>query len=231
MDAREKYLNNPCEVSMGPYYNTIRSGLRRDMLIVNDEKYNEVLYRDYEDTKYIKMINDYSVLKMRPINDHFFLHTVEESNLKDFVNLFNVCYDKEKINQDDVAKLRKSDYAHRDFWIYAFAKRDFIIDKVKKEKIYAPVGFIVADFDESIGEVSIKYLGVKEEYRKRGIAYALLKELIFRACGVSSFLTVTYPADNPYNLQSLFLKTNFTNPILWHQLKKIKEQPVNEKNS
>ncbi len=230
MDAKEKYLNNPCATSMGPYYNTLRSGLRRDMMIVSDEKYNEVLYRDYLDTKYIKMINDYSVLKMRPINDHFFMHTVVESTLKYFVNLFNICYEKEKITQEDVDKFRKSDYVNKDFWIYAFAKREFTIDKVKKEKIYSPVGFIVADFDESIGEVNVKFLGVKEEYRKRGIAYALLKELIFRACSVSNFLTVTFPAENDYNLKSLFLKTNFTNPIIWHQLKKIKEPDGTMKN-
>ena len=224
MDARDKYLNNPCETAIGPYYNTIRSGLRRDMLIVNDEKYNEILYRDYDDTKFIKMVNDYEVMKMRPLNDHYFLRTVGEDNLKNLVNLFNVCYDQEKINQDDVTKMRKSDYCHKDFWIYAFSKREFTVDKEKKEKIYPPIGFIIADYDEAMGEVFIKYLGIKEEYRERGLAYALLKELIFRAYGISQFTTVTFPMDNPYNLQSLFLKTNFKNPVVWHQLKKKTEK-------
>ena len=78
-----------------------------------------------------------------------------------------------------------------------------------------------------MGEVFIKYLGVKEEYRKRGLAYSLLKELVFRASGVSKFVTVTFKMDNPYNLQSLFLKTNFTNPVVWHQLKKkVEKEPA-----
>ena len=101
-----------------------------------------------------------------------------------------------------------------------YAKKDFVVDKATKEKTYLPIGIFIAKFDPNMFEASIEYLCIKAEYRKKGLGYSLLKEMLLRIGCICQLVTCAYPLENNYGLDRLFEKAGFTNGALWHFLKK-----------
>lgn len=228
MISQEEYLKDPCG-SLALSYNVAKkTALRRDMLIVNDANYDEVLYRDYIDHVFVKAKNDLLSLNIQPLNDHYFIKNVFEKDFDDIIDVVNSSYSNKRITKEDLNKMWYDDLCHKDFWCAIYSKRDFITNKDTKEKIYKPIGMFIGTLDEQIGEASIEIFCIKPEFRRKGIGFSLLKEVLLRIGCDSTYLTVLYPEKNDYNLAEMFHKVGFTGEVRWHFLKKKVQNEISD---
>lgn len=225
MITLEEYLKDPCGSLALTYSKAKKTALRRDMLIVNDTDYDAVLYRDFFDRVFIKAKNDLLSLNIQPLNDHYFIKNVFEKDFDDIVELVNQSYTNKTIDKEELNKMWYDDLCHKDFWCAVYSKRDFILNKETKEKIYKPIGIFIGNLDDQIGEASIEIFCIKPEFRRKGIGFALLKEALLRIGCDSTYVTVMYPEENEFNLKELFDKVGFNDGVRWHLLKK---KPQNE---
>ena len=219
------YLKNPTACCLDTYRKHLRTSLRRDTVVLKDEKYNEVVYRDFIDTKYIKSIHYLQSIKMIPLNEHYFIHSVGFDELGKVVEIFNSCYEDVKVTLEEINKHWNGEDVDRDYWCFLYSKKDFILHKETKIKDYQPIGLCIVDYNKEIGEASLFCLGIKPQYRGKGLGLSLLKEVMLRASSTAKFMVTSYPVKNDFGLDNFFKQAGFTDETLWHYLKK---NPNNE---
>ncbi len=228
MKLLEKYINDPINTLAIPYWKHSKTAIRKDMMYVSKENYDETLYRDFDDVLYLRLQHNLLNLKLGKFSGNFFVRSFKRNENLYIHQLINECYDLE-ISKDYVDKLIKDETFNDILCVFLYNSKVYTIDnnlpkKNNKEKhsnrVYKPIGLVIAQFDLKTEEASIEWLCVQEKYRNKGLGKLLIEEVLLRISNVAEFATVTFPLDNQYHLESLFRNAGFTGNAVWHMLKK-----------
>lgn len=229
MELEKKYQQDPTHTLPIPYWKHKQTSVREDMVIVSDEKFNEVLYREFIDTKYYRLEHDLLNLKLGKIGSHYSFSTYKTNDTFNIYNLIKECYKEDELQFEKIERLVKDETFNNLLCVFLYCDKYYMIEKnivninkigPRKEKKLKPIGMIMANFDEETKEASIEYLCIIEKYRKKGLGKLLIQEILLRISNIAEFATVTYPIESEYNLDNLFRSCGFTGDAVWHVLKK-----------
>lgn len=228
----KKYLSDPCNSLSIPYWKAKKTSLRSDTMIVHSSKYDEVLYRDWQDTKYYRLKHNLLNLKSTNINDHFFYETLNDSNIDDLISVLNQNNTEKQYTKEDIKYLMREESFCTDLCILVYYKKiyqklsepiivyDEYGQKTKVTKHYLPVAMIISNFDTETKEASIEQLHVIPSYTKFNLVESMLRETLLRISCIADFATVCGKIDDENNNYELFKKVGFSEEAIWHILKK-----------
>jgi len=83
-----------------------------------------------------------------------------------------------------------------------------------------PAALALSDFDAHVPEVSLEWIQVHPDYRRRGLGTALVQETLSRARGRAAFATVSGQIHNPTNPQGLYRRCGFHGDDVWYVLRR-----------
>lgn len=219
MISVDKYLKDPSNTLFLPYNKAKRTTMRSDMMLVNSNKFNEVLYREWNKKTYFKFKHNLFNLTSKHLDDKFYYQTVTEDDVKLVANILANQEPDELLNHN-VMDLTKEDSYFKDFWILLFNKKYFVKDKETKKKNFLPVGVIIGSLDKVTKEASIENIEIIPEYRRYDLYKSLVTELLLRISCVADFATVRGNMENSINLQQLYKECGFEDESTWYLLKR-----------
>lgn len=219
MISIQKYLKDPSNSLFLPYNKAKRTTMRSDMMLVNSQKFNDVLYREWNKKTYFKFKHNLYNLTSKHLDDKFYYHTVTEDDMNIVQELLSNQEPDELLN-NNVIDLTKEDTYFKDFWILLYNKKHFIKDKETKKKIFLPVGVIIGSLDRMTNEAIIENIEIIPEFRKYELYKSLVTELLLRISCVADFATVRGNVENSINLQELYRDCGFEEESTWYLLKK-----------
>lgn len=219
MISIQKYLKDPSNSLFLPYNKAKRTTMRSDMMLVNSQKFNDVLYREWNKKTYFKFKHNLYNLTSKHLDDKFYYHTVTEDDMNIVQELLSNQEPDELLN-NNVIDLTKEDTYFKDFWILLYNKKHFIKDKETKKKIFLPVGVIIGSLDRMTNEAIIENIEIIPEFRKYELYKSLVTELLLRISCVADFATVRGNVENSINLQDLYRDCGFEEESTWYLLKK-----------
>lgn len=219
MISIQKYLKDPSNSLFLPYNKAKRTTMRSDMMLVNSQKFNDVLYREWNKKTYFKFKHNLYNLTSKHLDDKFYYHTVTEDDMNLVQELLSNQEPDELLN-NNVIDLTKEDTYFKDFWILLYNKKHFIKDRETKKKNFLPVGVIIGSLDRMTNEAIIENIEIIPEFRKYELYKSLVTELLLRISCVADFATVRGNVENSINLQELYRDCGFEEESTWYLLKK-----------
>ncbi len=208
--SKEKYLADPCAILSIPYWKATNLNLPDNMLIINNNDYNDSYKDDYTDELYFRLIHRLENITSVNLNSDYLIETVDiHTQLEDVVDIINNCYTDIGTDIDRVKEWTKSIVFDNNLWVY--------IKEIKTGKI---VALGIAEFDKEINEASLEWIQVLPEYHGKGLGQAIVNELLNRLKDSADFVTVSGKVDNLTNPEVLYRKCGFTGNNVWHILTK-----------
>ena len=227
MILTEKYLKDPIHTLAIPLWKHNTTAIRQDMMYVIDENFNEMLYRDFKDTLYLRLKHDLLNLKLSKIPNHYCFSSYKESDGVLIYNVLKECYGDE-IEYDKIDHMIKDETFNDLLCVFLYNEKVFNLENFihlrklnnDKEKNYKPLGLVIAQFDQKTKEASIEYLCVLEKYREKGLGTLLLQEILIRISNIADFATVSFKKEGNEHLEKLFRDAGFEGNAVWHMLRK-----------
>lgn len=227
MILMEKYLKDPINTLAIPLWKHNTTAIRQDMMYILDENYNEVLYRDYADTLYLRLKHDLLHLSLSKIPNHYCFSSYKDSDGVIIYNVLKECYNT-FIEYDKIENLIKDETFNDLLCVFLYNDKILNTDNViqlrklnsEKERNYKPLGLVIAQFDQKTKEASIEYLCVAEKHRGKGLGTLLVQEVLLRISNIADFATVTFAKEGNDHLEKIFRKAGFEGNALWHMLRK-----------
>lgn len=201
---KEYYLKNPCRATSIPYWKTAVFSVPDHMKILHDDEFYAAMLEQYKDEVYFRLKHDLQNLKPAVIPDGFSLH---DASFEEYAGHINSCYGT-IITAEEVRGLTERTVYCSELWL---ALMDDTEGKL------AATG--IAELDREIGEGSLEWIQVSEEYRGRGLGSYLVLELLQRMKGKAQFATVSGQCNNKTNPERLYRRCGFTGQDIWHVLK------------
>jgi len=208
MVLREKYLHNPCGTLSIPYWKAKRMQIPLGMCIVHDCDFSPEKYEGYEDTRYFRIFNLLSDDTTISSADICF-STVEVTELETLAGVINACYEDLHMFCKQLVSYTKQPVYAPDLWIWA-------CDRMSGEKM----GCGLADYDAEIGELSLEWIQVLPQFRRRGVGEAIVREILRRRPAGARFATVSGKVDDKNCPEALYRKCGFLGDDVWHVLRK-----------
>lgn len=87
----------------------------------------------------------------------------------------------------------------------------WIVDRARD----LPAALVVSHRDPSVPEVSLEWVQVAPDYRRRGLGTALVNETLARAQGRTAFATVAGEVDSAPHPEALYRRCGFTGDDVW----------------
>ena len=187
--SKEEYLKNPTSASSLSYFKSNNININKRIEIV--DKVEDKTLNKY----YFKLVHYLNNIKDIKLDDNYIF---TDATIEEFNDHINSCYDDINIDIEELKEYQNSIVYDKDLWIAIKNKRN--------NKI---IGTIIASFDKDIKEGYIEWLQVSKEYRRQGLAFVLVNELLKRLKGKAKFVTVSGDVNNPYHPLSLYQRCGF----------------------
>ena len=123
--------------------------------------------------------------------------------------LIEKCYDELQPSVETVQSWANHPVFDPDLWIW-------VVD----QKMDAPVGLGIAEFDSTICEGSLEWIQVLPAYRGKGLGKAVVVELLTRLYERAAFVTVSGRVGNRTNPDRLYRRCGFHGNDVWWVLKR-----------
>ncbi len=177
------------------------------MIIVHDKDFLVDILQEYTDTEYFRLKHNLKFIDKTVLRPEFYLTSIQETQFSLLVDLINSSYTHLgiKIDIDQIKEWTNSEVYVPDLWTAIF-KEDIMI------------GAIIIDYDKVTKEAIIEWMQVLPEYRRLGIASALINNSLECLRGIANFITVSGMMNNKTNPEVLYRKCGFTGDDLWHIL-------------
>lgn len=187
--SREEYLKNPTSASSLSFFKTNNININKKIEIV--DKVGDNTLNKY----YFKLVHYLDNIEDVKLDDNYIFI---DATLEEFSDHINSCYDDININVEVLKEYQNSIVYDKDLWI--------AIKDVNNNKI---IGTIIASFDKDIKEAYIEWLQISKEYRRLGLGFVLVNELLRRLNNKAKFVTVSGDVNNPYHPLSLYQRCGF----------------------
>jgi len=131
-----------------------------------------------------------------------------QTNLVPVASFINQCYENIKVNEKIVNSWLNHPVYDPKLWVWI---------KDTQNNQFAALG--IAELDECIPEASLEWIQVHPKYQKRGLAKALVSELLRRVRTRVEFTTVSGEMNNPSNPEKLYRQLGFCGSDVWWLMK------------
>lgn len=199
--SKEEYLKNPTSASSLSYFKSNNININKRIEIVDKVEDNTLNKYYFKLVHYLNNIHYLYNIKDIKLDDNYIF---TDATIEEFNDHINSCYDDINMNIEDLMKYKNSIVYDKDLWIAIKDKRN--------NKI---IGTIIASFDKDIKEGYIEWLQVSKEYRRQGLAFVLVNELLTRLKGKAKFVTVSGDVNNPYHPLSLYQRCGFSDNTIY----------------
>ena len=203
-----EYWRNPCGLLSIPYWKQQRIHLPANMKILHQRDFSEEAAEGYRDQVYFRL--QHSLDHIPRI--HAVGFRMEDTSLQDahvIADIISRSYQDIRMTESRVRAMGSSIAYCPSLWVMA---REIATGQV--------VGCIIGEFDPASGEMSIEWVQVLPQFRRRGIGAAMVTEFLHRAPTGTRFVTVSGQVDNDTHPEELYRRCGFTGNDYWHILTK-----------
>jgi len=208
----EEYRRDPCKVLSIPYWKAKRMTVPADMKIVHSDEFVPGLLDMYDDRKYFRIRHD---LKNIPefCAAGIELEGIPADRLGELADVIDRSYTHSgiRVSAEDLRGLTTAPVYCPELWIGAYFEGGL-------------VGSVICDHDAETGEGAVEWLQVLPEYRKRGIASALICKALRIMRGFADFASVSGECDNITSPERVYRRCGFTGNDVWHILRRKTEK-------
>ena len=208
MISLAEYMRDPCGMLSIPYWKakgiTVPEGIR----IVHDRNFAPEQYSEYEDARYFRIMHDLNCLSEADAQLTV-LQTINRSELDAVVQMINACYTDLQVSSEQLTSYINTPTYAPALWVWA-------LDQVSGERM----GCGIAAFDAEAVEISLEWIQVLPQYRRRGVGQAIVCELLRRKPENAHFATVSGKLDSVLAPEALYRKCGFAGDDVWHILRK-----------
>jgi ribosomal protein S18 acetylase RimI-like enzyme len=120
------------------------------------------------------------------------------------VRVIQSCYANMNVSDKIVLSWQDHPVYDPDLWVW-------VVQKDSRRK--AALG--IAEWDAAVPEVSLEWIQVLPDFRRKGLGRAVVNELLRRSSGRSDFVTVSGEADNTSRPDLLYRACGFKGSDLW----------------
>lgn len=206
MITKKQYLANPCRQSSIPYWKTKNMMLPEGIIILHHDYFNESKYYQYINEPYFRLFHSLENLSPSQMPEGFVSWDI---TLKEYADHINSCYDDIGILESELYRYTMRPVYNAKLWI-----------AVKDKQSGTIVATGIAELDREIDEGVLEWIQVSEEYRRCGLGFYLVSELLWRMRCLASFATVSGRCNNATNPERLYRKCGFIGTDVWHVLRK-----------
>lgn len=205
--TKEEYLRDPCGAASLSFRKAERISVPENMLILREDLFDPSLLAEYADEPYFKLIHRMNGLQKPELPAGF---RPIDAGAEAFSRHIRECYGGgPAASEPEFARLFAPENA---------ALRVALADE-KTGKIAASG---IADFDMAIGEGTLEWIQVSPEYRRMGLGFYVVRELLWRLASAENarFVTVSGQLKSGSNPLVLYKKCGFGDEVIWHILTK-----------
>lgn len=213
MISLEDYRRDPCARLSVPYWKAKTLCVPAGIRIVHDRDFSSAFLERYEDRQYFRLYHDLCRI-CADVPSGLEMETAREEDLDRIVSIINRSYPDLRVSAAQIAGYRRAPTFQRELWLLA-----------RDKDTGAQVACGIADYDPEAGEVSLEWIQVLPEFRRRGIGQAVVNELLRRAQPYAEFSTVSGARENPACPERLYRRCGFTGNDIWHVLREKMTEP------
>ena len=205
MIEQEKYLLNPTASSALSYWRTCHIEVPEGVHVISESDFDPEKSPNHQDSVYFKMLHDLEKVGEVRIPADLALSAGE---VIDFVRHINSCYEDLGISLEEAESYMNREVYESDLWICLRERETNLI-----------VASGIAECDKESGEGYLDWIQVSPDYRGRGLARAIVNELLQRLRDRANFVTVSGREDNLTRPDRLYERCGFKEKHLWHVLR------------
>lgn len=201
---RELYRADPCRASSLSFRKTEETVIPENMTVLREDQFDASECKGM-DEPYFKLVHRLTEVECPELPAPF---AVVRGSVGDFARHIGECYTEEGVTAEELAE-----YTHRpgydpDLWI---AVADTMNGRI--------VASGIAETDSRIGEGSLEWIQVSPEYRRKGLGWYIVCELLRRMRGKVGLATVSGRLNHPDNPLALYRSCGFTDCVIWHVIR------------
>ncbi len=159
----------------------------------------------WHETKYFKLYHDHNIIQISNLDSNFYFSEVQETDFQEVAQFINDNYEKINVSKEQVQLWTKSKVFDHKLWIW-----------IKHKTTDAKAALGIAEIDKQLGEGSLEWIQVDENYRGRGLGKALVNELLSQISKTGCFTSVAGEVDNLTNPEQLYRACGFKGEQIWH---------------
>ena len=212
--TKEDYINNPGGTSSLPYWKSISIELPENLIILHNSDKDDIdkyinLY-DYD--IFFKLVHDYKNMAEYSLKEPYYFKSFNKHKDIPMVKyIINNSYEYIHVEEKDILNWTKEESYDEDLWVFI----------MKDNK---PIGLCLGNFDINTGECSLEWMQILPEYRRKGLGFSLIMEILNRSNKKADFATVSGDFNNEYNPKGLYKKCGFKGKDLWYVIDKNKRR-------
>lgn len=201
----EEYKRDPCGASSLSFWKTEQIAPPPSIAIYRDDAFDENRCPG-EDTPYFKLIHDLKNVRQPAPPAGYTLTGIRPEELASHIRK---CYQAEYVTDAEMEAYTRREVYDKDLWI---TLRESATGEIAASGL--------GELDTRIGEGTLDWIQISPDFRRKGLGKFVVCELIQRLSKKASFVTVSGRMDNPGNPFGLYLSCGFTNPVIWHIVRK-----------
>lgn len=209
----EDYLKDPCGNTSLPYWKAKNLQIPAGIRIVHHSEIGAVDTGRYADEPYFRLLFDLVAngpqCCCEPLPG-FQIRQARREDLPVMADIINRSYEDILTDTSQLAAEMALPVYRPCLWILMTEKTSG-----------ACVGCAMAQYDSEAGEVSLEWIQVLPEYRRRHIGKAMVCHLLSAMRGTARFATVSGKVNSPSNPQALYRSCSFTGDDVWHILREL----------
>ena len=203
--TRDEYLANPCGTCSVAFWKNSYFKKPDGVQLIHEKALPPVNLDNFKIARYFRLSHNLQKINAPGLPKGYHFQSVDvaqqTATVADFINR---CYENTKLTPDKVAAWTNYKVFDNDLWLFIYETASS-----------TPAALGIADFDAAIGEGSLEWIQVLPEKRGKGLAKALVNELLSRLRHKAKFATVSGETDNPSNPEALYRKCGFKGGDVW----------------
>lgn len=204
MISLEEYLRDPCGSLSVPLWKWRRMTVPGNLKILHQRDF--VPMEGYRDECYFRLRHELQGISGQ-IPAGYAVRTAEAEEILRIVEIINASYPDIRVSPEQIRSLTRTPVYAPALWLLAV-----------EESSGQAVGCVIADLDKEAREGILEWVQVLPEFRRKGIARALILEALDRM--EADFATVSGQVDNETSPELLYRACGFTGSDIWHILRK-----------
>ena len=209
MITLREYRANPCGTLSIPYWKAKGISIPPGMEIVHHSRFREEMAVGRHHSRYFRLIHHLRpVPRPGPVPSGVEFSPISADWAGELADMINRSYGHSGIcvTEEEVRGWAGARVYRPELWIGAFADGTL-------------AGSVIGEFDREAGEAVIEWLQVLPEYRRRGIAAALVLHALNAMAPFADFATVSGQCDNPTRPEAVYRACGFQGDDVWHILR------------
>ena len=200
----QEYWEDPCGLLSIPYWKHIRMTIPPHITILHRRDCPPEGLAGYRDQVYFRLIHDLKAIPEVSLTG-FRLENTSPEDAALIARIINGSYRDIRVTEAQVRAMADSPAYCPALWVL-----------VREEESGEAAGCAMGEFDPKSGEMSIEWVQVLPNFRRRGLGQTLVSQLLRRAPDGTRFATVSGQVDNPTNPEGLYRRCGFTGTNYWH---------------